>query len=72
MHDASSTETHTANNFDRQASPSSDKAGKANARQERPLADEEIGDYTDRNAIQVDGGDNSFLANLPCSAPTAL
>jgi hypothetical protein len=26
-------------------------------------ADEEIGDYADPNEIQVDGGDNSFIAD---------
>ena len=30
----------------------------------QPLADEEIGDYADPNAIQVDGGDNSFIADV--------
>ena len=31
----------------------------------RQPADEEIGDYADRNAVQVDGGDNSVVADQP-------
>ena len=37
----------------------------------RQPADEEIGDYADPDAIQVDGGDNSFIADQPEEAPGA-
>lgn len=33
-----------------------------------PPADEAIGDYADPDAIQVDGGDNSFIAEEPAKA----
>ncbi|MET0963618.1 MAG: hypothetical protein ABWY05_12505 [Noviherbaspirillum sp.] len=42
-------------------------AKKGNQRTHQP-ADEEIGDYADPDAIQADGGDNSFIADEPVEA----
>lgn len=35
------------------------------SRQGQQPADEEIGDYADPEAVQSDGGDNSFVADKP-------
>lgn len=44
--------------------------GKAEQSRQQP-ADEEIGDYSDPDAVQVDGGDNSFIADEPKVSDTA-
>lgn len=47
---------------DNTATPRPELANQGNQSTHQP-ADEEIGDYADPNAIQVDGGDNSFIAD---------
>lgn len=42
--------------------PASEQAKQENQGTQQP-ADEEIGDYANPDAIQVDGGDNSFVAD---------
>ena len=43
--------------------PASEQPEQGNQSTQQP-ADEEIGDYADPNAVQVDGGDNSFVADV--------
>ena len=49
------------------ATPAPEQANQGNPSTHQP-ADEEIGDYADPDAIQVDGGDNSFIADEPGEA----
>jgi len=44
------------------ATPPPEQANQGKQSTHQP-ADEEIGDYADPDAIQVDGGDNSFIAD---------
>lgn len=52
---------------DNTATPPPERANQGNQTKHQP-ADEEIGDYADPNAIQVDGGDNSFIADEASAA----
>jgi hypothetical protein len=58
MNDDSTKDTSADNT----ATPLSEETKQGNQSTHQP-ADEEIGDYADPNAIQVDGGDNSFIAD---------
>lgn len=58
MNDDSTKDTSADNT----ATPLPEQANQGNQSTHQP-ADEEIGDYADPNAIQVDGGDNSFIAD---------
>jgi hypothetical protein len=44
------------------SAPAAEQAKQENQSTHQP-ADEEIGDYANPDAIQVDGGDNSFVAD---------
>lgn len=55
---------------DRTATPPPEQANQGNQSTPQPR-DEEIGDYADPDAIQADGGDNSFVADEAGEADAA-
>jgi hypothetical protein len=55
---------------DKTATPPPEQANQGNQSTPQPR-DEEIGDYADPDAIQADGGDNSFVADEAGAADAA-